>query len=66
MIEATLRNMRAHHRSGVIAFSPATREESSADPRDYFWLVGHDDEPLQDSEGNPMLLVEAGDVRRPL
>jgi hypothetical protein len=57
-MEATLRNMRAHYRPGIIAASPLTGEEASARPGDYFWLADMPDTPLIDRDGQPMLLAE--------
>jgi hypothetical protein len=68
---ATVANMRKHyreartvrHEDGPItvfpvqpfAFSYGTGERYSANPGDYFMLA--DDEPLRDSEGEPMVLA---------
>lgn len=52
---ATMENMRKHYKPGVFAFSPATGQEYSARPGDYFWLP--EGEALTDSEGEPMVLV---------
>ena len=53
---ATVANMRAvQDKPGVFAFSPATFERYSATPGDYFWMP--ENEPLTDSEGEPMLLA---------
>jgi len=55
---ATIENMRAHPRTpgtvGLTAYSPATGEQYSADPGDYWnaspgWT-------MRDSEGEPMIL----------
>jgi hypothetical protein len=54
-MQATLANMRKHYTEGVIAWSPTTGEEYSADPGDYFMLG--DDDMLKDDGGEPMLLV---------
>ena len=52
---ASMRNMRALHGPGVVAWSPITGEEYSADPGDYWWA---DDGWTQlDAEGEPMILV---------
>jgi len=57
-MEATFANMHEHYSPGVLAFSPLTGEEYSANPRDYFMWSGDDeDTPLVDSAGEPMLLV---------
>lgn len=59
--QATLRNMRIHDagrvpgHENVIAYSLLTGEEYSATPGDYWHLS--QDEPLLDSEGEPMILV---------
>lgn len=52
---ATIENMVQHYRPGVFAYSPATHEEFSADPNDYFAVDG--DTPLYDALGNPCVLV---------
>lgn len=54
---ATVRNMRIAQERGkqAFAYSPTTLEQSSATPGDYFMLG--EDEPLTDSDGNPMHLV---------
>ena len=54
MTLATPRNMRIHEGYGVVAYSPATGEEYSATPGDYWNMP--DDECLTDSEGNEMIL----------
>jgi hypothetical protein len=54
-MEATLRNMRAHYRNGVFAYSPDTGEECSANPSDYWSLA--DGDVLTDENDAPMLLV---------
>ena len=54
-MDATLANMRKVQDTGALAYSPVTGEEFSANPSDYFWLAEND--VLQDSEGNPMILV---------
>jgi hypothetical protein len=56
---ATVENMRKAESIApglrVIAFSPLTGEEYSATPGDYWNHPA--DEPLRDSEGEPMILV---------
>lgn len=55
---ASVANMREHAGAqdrSVFAFSPATREEYSADANDYF--TKPDDWIMRDSEGNEMVLV---------
>ena len=52
---ATIESMRAAYKPGVFAYSPATGEQYSANPNDYFWLTDADG-PLTDSEGEPMIL----------
>ncbi len=55
-MDATVNNMKAHGGGpGVFAWSPDTDEQCSADPGDYFYM--DPDEPLVDSEGNPMQLA---------
>lgn len=55
-MKATLRNMRENaDRSGIVAWSPVTGEEYSADYRDYWYLS--EDEPLVDDNGDPMVLA---------
>ncbi len=55
MTPATVEEMIKHYGPGVVAWSPETDEEYSANPRDY-WA---DDPllPLVDSKGNEMFLV---------
>lgn len=59
-LEAMCRALAARQRTGlrVIARSPLTGETRSADPRDYPAMGPGD--VLRDSEGEPMLLVVAG------
>lgn len=52
---ATIENMRRHYAPGVVAYSPKTGEEFSADPRDYPWLPPG--EPLMDRIDVPCVLV---------
>lgn len=53
---ATVRNMREFSSQGpLVAWSPTTDEQCSADPRDY-WLLD-DDDPIVDATGEPMVLM---------
>ena len=54
---ATVKNMREAEARGktCFAFSPTTYEQCSATSGDYFMQA--DDEPLRDSEGEPMILA---------
>jgi hypothetical protein len=53
---ATVRNMREFQSQGpIIAWSPVTDEQCSADPRDY-WHLSEDDH-LVDEAGEPMVLM---------
>lgn len=52
---ASLANMRDHYRDGIMAWSPDTGEEYSANPGDYFLMA--DDDVLRDEHGEPMLLA---------
>lgn len=55
---ATIENMQywdKHYHNSMIAYSPGTGEEYSANPADY-WNVGTGF-TLRDSEGNAMFLV---------
>lgn len=52
---ATIENIQKYYRTGVVAFSPLTGEEVSANPEDYFYLSPGD--VLTDDEGEPMILV---------
>lgn len=53
---ATVANMRQHSGvPGLIAYSPVTGEECSANPGDYWHLP--EDEPLIDSNGAAMVLA---------
>lgn len=52
---ATPKNMSLYADETVIAHSPLTGEETSATAGDY-WMMPID-EPLIDSEGEPMILV---------
>lgn len=52
---ATIENMQAHWRPGVLAYSPGTEEEYSANPNDY-WDV-RPGWTMRDSDGEPMVLV---------
>ncbi len=54
-LQATKRNMEARWDPDVFAYSPATGEEYSAHPGDYFWM--EPDGELLDSQGNTMILV---------
>ena len=54
---ATVANMEAHADDPtVVAYSPTTGEQCSANPGDYFWM-GSDKDVLVDSEGEPMILA---------
>jgi hypothetical protein len=58
MVKATLANMRKHVSvPDVMAWSPATGEQCSANPGDYFWMS--DDDCLTDSQGDEMVLAFA-------
>lgn len=59
---ATKRAMRERYRPGVLAYSPATGEEYSANPGDYW--AQPDDWTMTDSEGEPMILVTRHTVYR--
>ena len=52
---ATIKNMKKYYRSNIIAWSPITGEQYSANHRDY-WAM-KDDKCLKDSEGNDMILA---------
>jgi hypothetical protein len=52
---ATPKNMSLYADDTVIAYSPLTGEETSATAGDY-WMMRFD-EPLLDSEGEPMILA---------
>ena len=55
-LPATLANMQAvADRPGVMAYSPDTGEECSANPRDYWYLSPTD--YLIDGNGTPRILV---------
>lgn len=65
-VTATLRNMRKYYTDfTVIAYSPTTLATASANPGDYWWLTDEDD-PLEDSQGRPMLLGRMPPTPRPL
>jgi hypothetical protein len=53
-VDATIKNMRNMAGLGLIAYSPSTGEEYSADAGDYFWA--DDNFTLTDQLGNAMLL----------
>lgn len=52
---ANKKNMDEHYTPGVFAYSPATGEECSANPSDYWYLAP--DDVLEDGEGAPMVLA---------
>ena len=61
---ATPANMTKAGGHPVIAYSPNTHEEYSADAGDYWNLP--DDEPLTDANGDPMILVRPVTVYEPV
>jgi len=54
-MQASIENIRKCGGNGVIAFSPYTGEEYSADPGDYWYA--EDSLVLEDEDGNDMELV---------
>lgn len=52
---ATKKNMDRLYRDGVLAYSPRTGEEYSANPGDYWYMAPAD--AVKDSTGHVMVLI---------